>query len=114
MAKKKKKDVFDYIVLAEKFKEDSKVKELWEHLPFRAQYEVFVRQIDRYIRMDDEAQSSKSTASAVGRSGETTIKANPLLKELTNLEKALVTTANSLQKMLDNVKVVEKDEEYFM
>lgn len=105
---------FDFDESAKLLLAEAEKKGLADNLLFKSQFKEFKRMNVLCDKLYADIDGGDLIEEAIGRNGNETIKSNPLIKEYTNAHKILITTANSLFKMLDSVKVVVEDEEYFM
>ena len=111
---KKKTEVFDFDKSAKLLLEEAERKGLADDLIFKTQFKEFKRMNSLCDLLYKEIEEGELTELAYSREGKETIKSNPLIKDYTTAHKTLITTANSLFKLLDSVKVVVEDGEYFM
>lgn len=114
MARKKTNGEFNFEETAKRFLEEAEKKGLLDNLNFKVQFKELCRMNKLCDDMYHDLEGEDLTTAAFSREGKETIKSNPLIKDYTTAHKTLITTSNSIQKMLDNIKVVVEDDEYFM
>ena len=105
---------FNFTEYAQRLLDEAEAKGIKDNLIFKTQFKEFCRLNSLCDRMWGEIDNGTLTEPAYGKKGEETVKSNPLIKDYTTAHNTLITTANSLFKLLDSVKAVEKDDEYFM